>query len=47
MKRFVEGEDRGQSTLFPKPLTSSSEAKGRFGKQDVVYVAADDGHIGG
>ena len=27
---------------LPKPLTSRVNAKGRFGKQDFVYVAADD-----
>jgi Transposase DDE domain len=26
----------------PPPLTSSAKAAGRFGKQDVVYVAAED-----
>jgi Transposase DDE domain len=26
----------------PKPLTSGSKAKGRFGKQDFVYLADDD-----
>ena len=28
--------------LLPKPLTSGSKAKGRFGKQDFVYLADDD-----
>ena len=27
---------------MPKPLTSGAKAKGRFGKQDFVYLAADD-----
>jgi hypothetical protein len=27
---------------LPKPQTSGSKAAGRFGKQDFVYVAADD-----
>ena len=26
----------------PKPLTSGSRAKGRYGKQDFVYLADDD-----
>jgi len=29
-------------TLGAKPLTSGSKAKGRFGKQDFVYLADDD-----
>src|ERR1700724_840974 len=32
---------RGCPTL-PKPMTSAAKAAGRFGKQDFVYVAADD-----
>ena len=28
--------------FVPKPLTSSSKAEGRFGKQDFVYIAQDD-----
>jgi transposase len=32
----------GITVTLPKPLTSSSKAKGRFGKQDFVYLAADD-----
>ena len=35
-------EDAGITAMLPKPLTSGSKAKGRFGKQDFVYVAADD-----
>ena len=27
---------------LPKPMTSGAKAAGRFGKQDFVYVAADD-----
>lgn len=30
---------RGDWVLPPKPLTSGSKARGRFGKQDFVYVA--------
>jgi hypothetical protein len=30
---------------LPKPMTSGLLAKGRFGKQDFVYVAADDVYL--
>jgi len=32
----------GITPYVPKPLTSGSKAEGRFGKQDFVYIAADD-----
>jgi transposase len=32
----------GVTPYVPKPLTSGSKAKGRFGKQDFVYLADDD-----
>ena len=32
----------GVTVTLPKPLTSGAKAKGRFGKQDFVYLAADD-----
>jgi transposase len=35
-------EQAGITAIVPKPLTSSSKAEGRFGKQDFVYVADDD-----
>ena len=35
-------EEAGITVTLPKPLTSGSKAKGRFGKQDFVYVAEDD-----
>jgi transposase len=35
-------EDAGISVTLPKPQTSGAKAEGRFGKQDFVYVAADD-----
>ena len=35
-------EDAGITVTLPKPQTSGSKAAGRFGKQDFVYVAADD-----
>jgi hypothetical protein len=28
--------------FVPKPLTSSSKTEGRFGKQDLVYMAEDN-----
>ena len=34
--------DDGITVTLPKPLTSNSKAKGRFGKQDFVYLAEDD-----
>ena len=30
------------TVTLPKPMTSGAKAAGRFGKQDFVYVAADD-----
>jgi transposase len=35
-------EAAGITVTLPKPLTSGSKAKGRFAKQDFVYLAADD-----
>ena len=35
-------EDAGITVTLPKPLTSAAKAAGRFGKQDFVYVAAED-----
>ena len=32
----------GITVTLPKPVTSGIKAKGRFGKQDFVYMAADD-----
>ena len=32
-------EQAGITVYLPKPLTSGINAKGRFGKQDFVYVA--------
>lgn len=39
---IVACEQAGIATFVPKPLTSSSKAEGRFGKQDFIYVAASD-----
>ena len=38
-------EEAGISVTLPRPLTSGAKAEGRFGKQDFVYVAADDVYI--
>lgn len=35
-------EEKGMTTYVPKPLTSGAKADGRFGKQDFVYIAADN-----
>jgi transposase len=35
-------EEAGITVTLPKPMTSGSRAKGRFVKQDFVYLAADD-----
>jgi transposase len=35
----------GITVTLPKPLTSGLKAKGRFGKQDFVYLAADDVYV--
>src|SRR5712672_3428610 len=35
-------EESGITVTLPKPPTSGAKAAGRFGKQDFVYVAADD-----
>jgi hypothetical protein len=35
----------GITVYLPKPMTSGINAKGRFGKQDFVYVATDDVYL--
>jgi len=35
-------DEAGITVTLPKPLTSGSKAKGRFGKQDFVYLPEDD-----
>ncbi len=37
-------EQAGHIAYVPKPLTSGAKAQGRFGKQDFVYIAADDAY---
>jgi hypothetical protein len=38
-------EKAGITVTVPRRLTSTAKAEGRFGKQDFVYIAADDGYI--
>src|ERR1700682_3868227 len=38
-------EEAGITIYLPKPMTSGINAKGRFGKQDFVYVAEDDVYL--
>src|ERR1700738_3984113 len=38
-------EQAGITVYLPKPMTSGINARGRFGKQDFVYVAADDVYL--
>jgi transposase len=35
-------DDAGITVTLPKPMTSGAKAKGRFGKQDFVYMADED-----
>ena len=35
-------EEAGITVTLPKPMTSGAKAEGRFGKQDFVYLAAED-----
>src|SRR5499425_2501926 len=41
-KEIKACEDAGITVTLPKPLTSGAKAAGRFGKQDFIYVAAED-----
>jgi hypothetical protein len=38
-------EETGIAVTLPKPMTSNSQAAGRFGKQDFVYITSDDVYI--
>ena len=38
-------EEAGITVYLPKPITSGVNAKGRFGKQDFVYVVEDDVYL--
>src|SRR5476651_33368 len=44
-EEIVACEQAGITVYLPKPITSGLLAKGRFGKQDFVYVAEDDVYI--
>jgi hypothetical protein len=44
-EQIVACEQAGITVYLPKPMTSGLLAKGRFGKQDFVYVAADDVYL--
>ena len=44
-EEIVACEQAGITVYLPKPMTSGLYAKGRFGKQDFVYVAADDVYL--
>ena len=38
-------EEADLRVYLPQPMTSGLHAEGRFGKQDFVYVAADDAYL--
>ncbi|MGB9057672.1 MAG: IS1182 family transposase [Pseudolabrys sp.] len=42
---IVACEQAGNTVYLPKPMTSGLYAKGRFGKQDFVYVAEEDVYL--
>src|ERR1700734_4074156 len=44
-EEIVACEEAGVTVYLPKPMTSGLLAKGRFGKQDFVYVTADDVYL--
>jgi hypothetical protein len=44
-EEIVACEQVGITVYLPKQMTSGLLAKGRFGKQDFVYVAADDVYL--
>ena len=44
-EEIVACEQAGITVYLPKPMTSGLLAKGRFGKQDFVYVVADEGYL--
>jgi len=41
-EEILDCQEAGITAYVPKPLTSGSKAEGRFGKQDFIYIAADD-----
>ena len=44
-EEIVACEQASVTVYLPKPITSGLNVKGRFGKQDFVYVAADDVYL--
>ena len=44
-EEIVESDRAGIKVTLPKPVTSNSKAKGRFGKQDFVYRADEDVYL--
>ena len=44
-KRFAPARRTGITVTLPKPMTSNSKAEGRFGKQDLRYLAAEDAYV--
>jgi transposase len=44
-EEIVACEQAGVTVYLPKPITSGLNVKGRFGKQDFVYVATDDVYL--
>jgi hypothetical protein len=38
-------KEAGITVTLPKPLTSAAKAAGRFGKQEFIYVVAEDIYI--
>ena len=41
-KEILECQKAGIAVTLPKPMTSGIEARGRFGKQDFVYLSDED-----
>ena len=44
-EQIVACEEAGITVTLPEPQTSANRAKGRFVKQDFVYVAEDDVYL--
>jgi hypothetical protein len=44
-EEIVACEQAGITVYLPKPMTSGLLAKGRFGKQDFVFIVADDVYL--
>jgi transposase len=41
-KEILACDEAGITPIVPKPLTSNSQAEGRFGKPDFIYIESDD-----